>query len=409
MPHNGKPGSQNWCLAKAKSLAQGIKPVGLKASGPTQFSSTDIRVKKGELPPNLIETKCDGDPTPPPSISPTIIANITPPITPINPTVAPNTPTQATTTPSSATPTPTNVTTIPSSLPPPTPFPNQPTIPQSNFIEDAKLYFPVSYFIWKRKLLPPPINPIFPPWALFPKPRGKKVRSSSHLKWDRRLSDGTTYTFGVNDPCLGYSSHIVTLSEGTGTPQLKEDGSWAKYSHLLVPKTKLQFSPLNQNFKTSYHLKPRRGLSRPKSGQNTTHKGHGISHKDHLNGIGKQNPSENPCHKKYHISFSPQANTSSSTNKHQTISTTKQESLLHLPYPSTRTKWTRPLGGCLKGGGTSTPVTIKLIGSVPYNPQNDAQKLKINCLDSVIECPLSLIEHHSTLLKNILLENESCR
>ena len=137
MPHNWKPGSQNWCLAKAKSLAQGIKPVGLKASGPTQFSSTDIRVKKGELPPYLIETKCDGDPTPPPSISPTIIANITSPITPINPTVAPNTPTQATTTPSSATPTPTNVTTIPSSLPPPTPFPNQPTIPQSNFIEDA--------------------------------------------------------------------------------------------------------------------------------------------------------------------------------------------------------------------------------------------------------------------------------
>ena len=57
MPHNWKLGSQNWCFVKAKSLAQGNKPVGLKASGPTQFSSTDIRVKKGELPPNPIETK----------------------------------------------------------------------------------------------------------------------------------------------------------------------------------------------------------------------------------------------------------------------------------------------------------------------------------------------------------------
>ena len=46
MSHQWRPGSQNWCLAKAKSLAQGYKLVGLKASCPSKFTSTYIRVKK---------------------------------------------------------------------------------------------------------------------------------------------------------------------------------------------------------------------------------------------------------------------------------------------------------------------------------------------------------------------------
>ena len=53
-PHNWKSGSQNWCFAKAKSLAQGRKCHGIKASGPTVFQSTDIRVKSGQLSPNVI-------------------------------------------------------------------------------------------------------------------------------------------------------------------------------------------------------------------------------------------------------------------------------------------------------------------------------------------------------------------
>ena len=203
--------------------------------------------------------------------------------------MAPNTHSLTPTTPTPSTPTPTNVTTVPATLSPPTPSPNPLPITQPNIVEDAKLYYPVSYFLWKRKLPPPTLTPLFPPWALFPKPRGNKVRSSTHLKWDRRLYDGTTFSFGVNDPSLDMSSHTVTLSDGIGIPKFKEDGSWAKYSHLLVPKTKFQTAPLLKIFKAScYNPNSKKRVPRPKSGQNTTHKAHGISRKDHLYGIGKK-------------------------------------------------------------------------------------------------------------------------
>ena len=409
MPHQWRPGSQNWCLAKAKSLAQGYKLVGLKASCPTKFTSADIRVKKGELPLNLIQTKCNEESTPLTSLSPNL-THTYPPIKLNTPTIAPNFHGSNTSTSSTTTSTPNGVTMVPSIQSPPHLFPNPTTITPPNSIEDTKLYFPISHFLWKRKLPPPIPNPLLPPWALFPKPRGNKVKSSSHLKWDRRLCNGTTYSFGANDPSLGYSSHTVTHTEGTGIPQFEENGSWAKYSHILVTKIKLQDAPLNQNIKSSsYPLKHKRGLSRPKSGQNTTHKAHGISYKDHVNGIGKQLLSEVPCQRKYNTSFSPKAKASSSTTNYKTTSSTTQGSPLYMPYPSKRTKWTRPMGGSLKGGGLSQSVTIKLFGSSPYNSQNDAQKLIIYCLDSVIECPLSLIDHHSTKLKNLLLENENCR
>ena len=282
MPHNWKPGSQNWCFNKAKSLAQGKKTLGLRASSPTQFISTDIRVKKGELLPNIIETKCGEEPSPPPSISPTTTKTSSSK-TPTTSTMAPNTHSLTPTTPTPSTPTPTNVTTVPATLSPPTPSPNPLPITQPNIVEDAKLYYPVSYFLWKRKLPPPTLTPLFPPWALFPKLRGNKVRSSTHLKWDRRLYDGTTFSFGVNDPSLDMSSHTVTLSYGIGIPKFKEDGSWAKYSHLLVPKTKFQTAPLLKIFKAScYNPNSKKRVPRPKSGQNTTHKAHGISRKDHL-------------------------------------------------------------------------------------------------------------------------------
>ena len=53
-PHMWKPGSQNWCFTKAKALAKGNKPLGIKASGPTIFPATDIRVKRGLLPLNVV-------------------------------------------------------------------------------------------------------------------------------------------------------------------------------------------------------------------------------------------------------------------------------------------------------------------------------------------------------------------
>ena len=59
--------------------------------------------------------------------------------------------------------------------------------------------------------------------------------------------------------------------------------------------------------------------------------------------------------------------------------------------------------------GPPASITIKLTGSFPYKPVNDTQKLTITCLDSTIECSLSLMEHHSKFLRNILLETGSCR
>ena len=396
IPHNWQPGSQNWCFQKAKTLALGNKSVGLNASCPTVFASTDIRVKKGELPPNVIKSKCVQEATPLSLVSPTIEP------TPSRINSNSPTPTSTSTTTSSITSTPTTTNTNH------TPISSPPTPP--------KLYFPVSYFLWKRKLPSPNIDPVYPPWTLFSKPNGKKITTSSHLKWDRRLHDGPTYSFGVNDPSQGYSSHAVTLTEGNGIPKFKEDGSWARYSHLLVPKTKLQDIPPNQQFLNScYTYKSKRRVSRPKSGENTHHKAHGLSLKDHHKGLGKEFPSEVPCKRKHPTSLSPTPKLTSSTStcpltaSSTYTSSTIQGNPLYVPYPSQRTKWTRPVGGCLRGGGPLASVTIKLIGSLPYKPINDSHKLSITCMDSVIECSLSLIEHHSNFLKNLLLESGSCR
>ena len=295
MPHNWKIGTQNWCFKKAKLLAQDMKPVGLKASSPTVFASSDIRVKKGELPPNIKMSYCK-EPT---STTPSNISNPTQTTLTSSPT-----PTEEVSTPLASTTTPTNLTPTISNI-----------VPTTISTSDAKLYFPISYFIWKRNLQAPPPTPLFPPWALFPKPRGKKVRSSSHLKWDRRLHDGPVYCFGVNDPTVGYSSQRVTLTQGIGVPKIKEDGSWASYSQLLVPKVKPHYTVSNQVFKPChYHLKNKRRVSRPKSGQNTIQKGHGLSLKDQLNGLGKKVLSEVPCSRKYNTSFNPKANTLSQSS-----------------------------------------------------------------------------------------------
>ena len=403
VPHNWRPGSQNWCFQNAKALAQGNKPTGLKASSPTVFASMDIRVKKGELPPNVVQSKCVEELT---QLS--LASSTTEPSPPsiVLHTVAP-----------------TSTSTVQCAIPPVSPKMSLPSTPPIRCsispaltIDDSKLYFPISYFLWKRKLPPASLTPLFPPWALFPKPKGNKIKSSFHLKWDRRLQDAPTYSFGVNDPSKGYSSQAVTVTEGVGIPILREDGSWARYSNLLVPKSKLQYAPTNQYISTScYNFKPKRRVSRLKSGQNTNHKAHGISQKDHLKGLGKQVPSEVPCKRKLPTSVlpTPKLPSSSSICSFTTFtankSSTMQETILHVPYPSKRTQWTRPVGGYLRGGGPPTSVTIKLTGSLPYNPINDSRMLTITCQDSEIKCSLSLIEHHSKFLKNLLRESGSCR
>ena len=174
------------------------------------------------------------------------------------------------------------------------------------------------------------------------------------------MGQKATYSFGVNDPCLVYSTHTVTLTNGTGVPKFKENGSWARYSHLLVPIAKLQHTYPIQNFRTSYyHLNSKRRMLRPKSGGNITHKAHGLILKYHLNILGKQLPSEVPYKKKYAIS-SHKANFSSSSTTCPTTTATIitflsiQMSFVYLPYHNKRTKWTIAIG-C---EGTLTSVTI---------------------------------------------------
>ena len=125
---------------------------------------------------------------------------------------------------------------------------------------DGVLYFPISYFIWKRQLPPPTPSPISPPWCMFPKPRVKKVTSTSHLKWDRRLPNQTTFCWGGNDTTMGHSSHPVTMDHGVGVPRFQENGTWARYSHLLCPKPHYlhnhYYSNLNQS---TFNLKPKVG------------------------------------------------------------------------------------------------------------------------------------------------------
>ena len=397
-PHMWKPGSQNWCFTKAKALAKGNKPLGIKASGPTTFPAIDIRVKRGLLPSNVVS--CGQNSVHCATPIPTYQTSIptTPPVTLTTETL--NLTSSTTTTNSSTTPSPSTTTPTPSTLaitssePAPGPtigtlIPSTPTLhnditlptssisnlltttplhlsPNSAPKKDAVLYFPLSYFLWKRKLPPVPPIPIYPPWSLFPHPKIKKPTSTSHLKWQRRLPNNKVYCWGVNDPKEDYSSQIVTIEHGVGVPKLKENGTWATYSKLLVPKKYHQnISPTHNIHLYNHKLAPKQRLQRPKAGHNTIHKSHGISHHDLLNGIGKTVASETPCKKQpkshafktsktvvhHSIGNNTTINYTSRLNTSTMNTSTSTTSILPLvPYPSPRTKWTRTLGGALKGG-----------------------------------------------------------
>ena len=197
---------------------------------------------------------------------------------------------------------------------------------------------------------------------------------------------------------MGYSSDTVTLEQGVGVPKFQENGTWARYSQLLVPKRDHNCTTtLSSSHSSHYHSKSKKRVPRPKSGQSTMHRGHGLSLEDKLKGLGKIIPSEESCRRKLH----------SSTFHNSTTSTTLPIPL-QVPYPSKRTKWTRPLGGALKGGSPSTAVTIKLLGRKPYIPDN-SRMLTITCANSAMECSLAVMEHHSTFMRNLLEECGSCR
>ena len=442
IPHHWKPGSQNWCLQKAKALAKGNKPVGIKASCPTIFASVDVRVKKGEIPPNVLTTSCSEEQTLQSSKCSTISpsTSFVTPTTDAKPfitlTLAPS-PISTTKNPPSQPPISTAKTLSPfkptaKKAPKPTLHKKHSSskknddmegfyFPQPSnsisFVKESVLYFPVSYFLWKRQLPTPASTPVIPPWHLFPRPKGKKVASSSHLKWDRRLPNKTTYCWGVNDPNMGLSSHPVTLRHGVGIPKFQENGNWARYSNLLVPKSHQQHT--QPFFNSTNYIRPKRRVPRPKSGQNTAHKGHGMSKGDILKGLGKSIPCEVSCSKKINNPFShiqkPLITSTlhwpSSISTSINISTNKNTSNMPLmvSYPSKRTKWERSPGGSLRGGGPTTPITIRLMGSIPKNYEGDHRKLTITCQDSVVECSLFVIEYHSEYTKNMLHECGNCR
>ena len=153
---------------------------------------------------------------------------------------------------------------------------------------------------------------------------------------------------------------------------------------------------------SNYKIAPKKRKPRPKSGQNTLHRGHGLSYQDRKNGLGKIIPSEVPCKKISPFVTKPSILISSksityTTTTFTTNSVTNPLPLLptislHTLYPSARTKWTRPMGCSLKGGGPPKTVSINLVGSKPYIPQKDSMKLTITCADSVVECSLSLLQ-----------------
>ena len=446
-PHLWKPGSQNWCFARAKARAQCNAPLGIKVSGPTLFTSMDIRVKKGMLPLNIVSSGHDSVKCPPPiPTSPT--SNLATPAVKVTTQTTNPTSYTPTSSPSSITPSPSTLASTPSlqtpthwkdanttSMSNPTPSSQPAThsicdvtsrtpihvVTISSPIKDIVAYYPISYFLWKKNLPPVAPSPTYPPWSQFPCPKGKKVTSTSHLTSNRRLPNNKVYCWGVNDPQIQYSSQVVTSKTGIGKPKFQENGTWARYSQLLVPKKCYQDEATTYNFYlTNHKLAPRQKLQRPKAGKNNVHKSHGISLHDRLNGIGKTIPSEIPC-KKHPASKAPKTslynavrNTTTNNDIGRLINSTANGSItttshpLYVKYPSARTQWTRPLGGSLKGGDTQTNITITLVGSKPYDQEDYSRMLTVTCLDSVIECSLGLIQHHSNIMQNMLQECDCC-
>ena len=440
-PHLWKPGSQNWCISRAKARAQGNAPLGIKVSGPTQFASMDIRVKQGMLPMNIVSSGQDCVQSPP-SIPTSSTSNPTTSAIKVTTQIKNPTSYKQTSSPPTITPSPSTIATTPS-LPTcthwkdvSTPFMSNPTthsicdvtwgtsihvVTISSPIKDTVAYFPISYFLWKKNLPSVAPTPTYPPWSQFPCPKAKKVTSTSHLKGNRRLPNNKVYCWGVNDPQIHYSSQVVTPKIGVGKPKFQESGTWARYSQLLVPKKYYQDKTTTHNFYlTNHKLAPKKKLQRPKGGKNTVHKSHGISLHDRLNGIGKTIPSEIPCRKhpasKAFKTLLHNAIRNTTTNNdigrlinsttNATITTTSHPP--YVKYPSTRTKWTRPLGGSLKGGGSQTNITITLIGNKPYDQEDDSRMLTVTCLDSVTECSLALIQHHSDMIQNMIQECDCC-
>ena len=212
----------------------------------------------------------------------------------------------------------------------------------------------------------------------------------------------------------------LTLSPsdmGLAYPCFRKNGNWARYSNLLVPKSHQQHT--QPFFNSTNYIRPKRRVPRPKSGQNTAHKGHGMTKGDILKGLGKSIPCEVSCSKKINNPFShiqkPLITSTlhwpSSISTSINISTNKNTSNMPLmvSYPSKRTKWERSPGGSLRGGGPTTPITIRLMGSIPKNYEGDHRKLTITCQDSVVECSLFVIEFHSEYTKNMLHECGNCR
>ena len=120
-------------------------------------------------------------------------------------------------------------------------------------IQYAVLYFPVSYFLWKRQLPPPVSPPIIPPWSLFPCPRRKKMTSTSHLKWDRRLPNKSVSCGGINDPIMDYSAHVVTSELGIGVPHsshgaphTSHDAKHTSHSATYMPHSDLNMPNVSQ-------------------------------------------------------------------------------------------------------------------------------------------------------------------
>ena len=226
--------------------------------------------------------------------------------------------------------------------------------------------------------------PTHPPltWTLkLPDSTSLKCRESTGSK---KRGAGPTYCWGVNDPDMGYSTNPVTLQHGVGVPMFQEDGKWACYSNHLVPKSQhLHTNCFTKNRPYNYHIKPKGRVPRPKSGQNSMHKGHGISKLDRLNGFGKIIPCEVPCRRKTHSSSIPISNSVITSKLYclPTIYTPNTISTIHTNftsdtfsttytkydqvfYPKIRTKLMKTHGATIRSGGqTTTLPTVNLNSS----------------------------------------------